>query len=514
MGETRVNLRHLLEDIRDTYPFPIEEVILTELVANALDSGAADICFTVHADPTALTVSDNGKGMSPPQLDRYHDVAATTKERGSGIGFAGLGAKLALLAADAVLTETRSGLSTNATRWRLEGNSRAPWELIEPAGRVTSSSGTAVTLELADGGPLTDAGWITAVLQSHFQPLLEEPFRPLMDVLYPNGARLKVNGRPVPPPRVKGVRERRLFQARGPGGKVLGVGFLGRSGRDLPEEQQGLGIATYGKVIKRGWEWLGLRPRHPQRVTGLVEVPGLVDTLTTNKADFLKDSGSLKKYYRYRKAIQEVLAPLLRDLGESGPERERAARDVRPLEREVEQVLGSLMDDYPEIAPLVGRRRTRRSADVLQPGSDGLTAAVLAETLDGLAGKRAGLGGNGNGSLPPVPPPRPAPDPLEADAEGDLRVAWAAGRRLGPGLRIGFDDARERDDLGWLLENTVWINRAHPAYRKAARTGNESYHVVLGVVWVLLGHLDDRHSAQEFIGQFLSGWGQRAEAGR
>jgi hypothetical protein len=70
MGETRVNLRHLLEDIRDTYPFPIEEVIVTELVANALDSGAAEICFTVSADAPALTVSDNGKGMSPPQLDR------------------------------------------------------------------------------------------------------------------------------------------------------------------------------------------------------------------------------------------------------------------------------------------------------------------------------------------------------------------------------------------------------------------------------------------------------------
>ena len=47
MGETRVNLRHLLEDIRDTYPFPVDEVILTELVANALDSGASEIRLSV-----------------------------------------------------------------------------------------------------------------------------------------------------------------------------------------------------------------------------------------------------------------------------------------------------------------------------------------------------------------------------------------------------------------------------------------------------------------------------------
>jgi hypothetical protein len=34
--ESRVNLEHLLEDIRDSYPFPQEEAIITELIANAL----------------------------------------------------------------------------------------------------------------------------------------------------------------------------------------------------------------------------------------------------------------------------------------------------------------------------------------------------------------------------------------------------------------------------------------------------------------------------------------------
>jgi len=41
VGETRVDLLHLLEDLRDAYPASTEETILTEIVANALDSGAA-----------------------------------------------------------------------------------------------------------------------------------------------------------------------------------------------------------------------------------------------------------------------------------------------------------------------------------------------------------------------------------------------------------------------------------------------------------------------------------------
>jgi hypothetical protein len=41
VGQTRVDL--LLEDLRDAYPGALEETILSEVVANALDSGAARV---------------------------------------------------------------------------------------------------------------------------------------------------------------------------------------------------------------------------------------------------------------------------------------------------------------------------------------------------------------------------------------------------------------------------------------------------------------------------------------
>jgi hypothetical protein len=40
VAETRVDLLHLLEDLRDAYPGAVEETILTEVVANSLDSAA------------------------------------------------------------------------------------------------------------------------------------------------------------------------------------------------------------------------------------------------------------------------------------------------------------------------------------------------------------------------------------------------------------------------------------------------------------------------------------------
>src|SRR3990172_6070299 len=107
MGETRVDLLHLLEDLRDAYPGALEETILTEIVANALDSGATRIAITTDPSATTLTVVDDGRGMLRRDLKRYHDVATSTKTRGEAIGFAGVGIKLGLLACAEVLTETR-----------------------------------------------------------------------------------------------------------------------------------------------------------------------------------------------------------------------------------------------------------------------------------------------------------------------------------------------------------------------------------------------------------------------
>src|SRR6059036_3033160 len=105
-GYTKVDLRHLLEDLRDAYPGGLEETILTEIVANALDSGATRVSVRTDRAEALLVVADDGAGMRRRELARYHDVAASAKVRGQGIGFAGVGIKLGLLASEEVLTET------------------------------------------------------------------------------------------------------------------------------------------------------------------------------------------------------------------------------------------------------------------------------------------------------------------------------------------------------------------------------------------------------------------------
>jgi hypothetical protein len=94
-----------------------------------------------------LVVVDDGAGMRRRELARCHDIAASTKIRGQGIGFAGVGIKLGLLASEEVLTETRRDEGHVATRWRLASRQRAPWRWVDPPGLV-DGRGTTVCLKL------------------------------------------------------------------------------------------------------------------------------------------------------------------------------------------------------------------------------------------------------------------------------------------------------------------------------------------------------------------------------
>jgi hypothetical protein len=138
VGETRVDIQHLLEDLRDAYTGSLEETILTEVVANALDSGATRISLLTNPAEATLTIVDDGRGMRRRELARYHDIASSAKQRGEGIGFAGVGIKLGLLASREVVTETRRGSTHVATRWHLASRHRAPWRWIPPPGLTTT----------------------------------------------------------------------------------------------------------------------------------------------------------------------------------------------------------------------------------------------------------------------------------------------------------------------------------------------------------------------------------------
>lgn len=506
VGETRVDLEHLLEDLRDAYPGGLEETILTEVVANSLDSGARIIAITSDPAAKALIVVDDGAGMARRDLARYHDLAASTKIRGHGIGFAGVGIKLGLLASDEVRTETRRGAIHVATSWRLSTPHRAPWKWVPPEDLV-ERHGTAVRLTLRNPlSPLLDGGFIEEALLCHFQPLLDSTFDGLLASHYREPVRFVVNTRGLPRgtvPPDSAPLSIRVGRQR----KPSAVGYLFRD-PTLSEDLRGVAVSTLGKVIKRGWDWLGLTPAAAGTVGGLVEVPALAQALTLNKADFLRTGPRGALYLAYRKAIQEAVSAQLAAWGE-GPTDERQARKTRSLERDIDAVLGDLAADFPLLAALVDRRRGGQRR--LPVGGASIAPGPSSIPLESVpAGGSAEVEAP---ELPNVPPPTQEEPLLPPGAppelpDGGLPATNGVKRPARYGLTIAFENRPGDEALGRLVENTVWVNEAHPAYSRAIASRSEGYHIALAVAMALAPLAVEAPEAQRFISVFLARWGE------
>ena len=511
MGQTRVDLLHLLEDLRDAYPGALEETILTEIVANALDSGARTIALETDAEAATLTVIDDGKGMTRKELTRYHDLAATSKRRGRGIGFAGVGIKLALLVCDEVVTESRRGSTHVASTWHLSSRHRAPWNWTDPPGRV-AERGTAVRMRLENPlSPLLDAAYIESAILRHYQPLFDATFQGILRETYPDGVDVHVNGRRISIDAGDSPFRTDVAIRMGRKRRPAALGFLMRVPDPLPEDQRGIAVSTFGKIIRRGWDWLAVTTDAADRITGVIEAPALAESLTLNKADFIRTGPRGANYLSYRKAIQEAISEQLAAWGDAPPPDDTRRAKTRPIERDLENVLLDLADDFPNLAALVERRSgPQRRLPLASPGARPDWSPAAHITLDGEDDRPRDTAEPAAPSEPSAaPPPKPQPPPPPA-GEGE-----ATGKRKSPryGLEIRFESRPDTDDLGRLVESTVWVNTAHAAFIRASASRAEAYHIALTVGMVLAPLAVEPVHAHAFVTTFLARWGEAAQDG-
>jgi hypothetical protein len=531
VGETRVDLQHLLEDLRDAYTGSLEETILTEVIANALDSAASRIDVSTDAGGATLTIVDNGRGMQRRELARYHDIAASTKRRGEGIGFAGVGIKLGLLVSREVITETRRGATHVATRWHLATRHRAPWKWMPPPG-LTTSRGTAVRLVLTNPlSPLLDAGYLEETIRRHFEPLLDPSFGDVLRPTYPEGVRFEVDGRGMAPSSSPGSERAPVAIRLGRRRTPSVVGFVERRAF-VPPDREGIAISTFGKVIKRGWEWLGLAPAVRATISGLLEARDLAACLTLSKNDFIRTGARGAAYLAYRKAIQEVVS---RQLAEWGDRRDEEKPRMARLERDLERVLEDLADNFPLLRSLVDRRPGGQKR-LPMPGRGRervpapLFATVAAHQESGVDADPTTRNGVETPEEPPASPPDASPaesrhgegeqggeqEPLEpqgdqshprAAAAGALETVAGRRRPARYGLLLQFESRAGDPELGRLVDNTIWINDVHPAYLRAVASRSLGYHTALAVALALAPLAVERNDEHGFVTQFLAHWG-------
>lgn len=462
MGETRVDLTHLLEGLRASFPGALEETIITGIVAAALDAGASAIRVQPDPHSATLTVVDDGRGMQRAQLRRHHNVTASGKPRAGGIGTTRVGVTLALLVAEQVMTETRRGATHLATAWHLATRYRAPLTWITPPGLV-GPRGTAVRITLTNPlSPLLDAGYLEEAIRAHFTPLLDPAFDALLQRHYGRPILFEVDGRPLGH-RPAAVRERvtvpiRLGRRRLPSA----VAVLERHGVALPDDRHGIALSTRGQVIKRGWDWLGLAPAAPFRITGLVEAPELAACLVPGRPDVAKSGPRAGAYLAHRRAIRLIVTRQLSAWGDTGDaEAETRARTVR-LEPDLKRVLELLTREFPRLRSLAA------------PAANGQERLPLPDRSEDEHAQR------GSG--------------VAAEDSGGYR------------LRVQLESRPDDGALGRLEHRTVWINEAHPAYVRATTSRASGYHAAVAVA-LTLAPLAGEATAGAFVTQFLAHWG-------
>jgi hypothetical protein len=92
-------------------------------------------------------------------------------------------------------------------------------------------------------------------------------------------------------------------------------------------------------------------------------------------------------------------------------------------------------------------------------------------------------------------------------AVGTLDTVAGRRRPARYGLLVQFESRPADSELGRLVDSTIYINDAHPAYARAVASRSQGYHTALAVALALAPLAVEARDEHGFITQFLSHWG-------
>ncbi len=505
MHESGVNYQNLIRDLAEIYPFDVDEVVLVELIANALDAKPTRISIDFDPHKRILVVTDNGKGMTVSDFEQYHDFAAGLKTRGTGIGFAGVGAKISFNIATRVITETYSESFIGGSNWYLQSKKKLVWEDIQP--KHLHKHGTRVEVMFSQNAILTYSSTedLIKLIKRHYLPLLDMKYLELYERLgyYCSDLKFIVNGQVITPGKLiedfnlEKVRE--FFPQKA--GKRIGYGILGLASAEYPLGVNicGVLLCTLGKVIKADLfnQFPGSVGSH---ILGVVEIPGFAEFLTTAKTDFIRRSRHRKFESLYNPVRQEFRS-WLEKLGIQSSEISGTNEAIK-LERELKK----LLDDIPELSEFFGFR-TRKT--ILQPDNSGLIKAKEQEGTEVTFPDGEGEKGKGSGPFDEGEQPGQV---LTEDKKNGAKPAKPISRVSRRGPKITFVEVLDRNDLAWVDGNNVVINSGHPSYVKVRSDATaRRLHNLFSIASAVQRFMATESEIKElmFIDKMMAAWGKK-----
>ncbi len=451
---------------------------MLEAIANCLDAKASRIEVRLLHDASGrkiFRVLDNGKGMTEHEFkENYHALSISSKTKGEGIGFAGVGSKLYLVflaSGDSIVTETKSADFHASSEITVIGD-EPKWAYIDR--KTLSDTGTLyeVRLNEKDAESLT-AERIIQIIQQYYNAILLERYGNIS--IHFQGHRIE----PWKPELVNESKNPFTFGIRGIEFKV----YLWQTKNEL-EDRQGLDIVVFGKKIKdKQWFELDylIKPHFRKRVTGQVLADGLAPLLTTNKCDFRLQANP-RLWGAFKQRTYDLMGNWLEEIGAM---EERSVTEIDPglemlckkLETEINRLLRDpFFSNYnPFLKP--------QSRPTLIESSIGETAG---QEVEGTQKTEGTLGGPGNGQGVDVAGLETGKSIIESESGAKLGVLTP--RRVRHGIAINLKDEAANSKESWLTPEAIVINTGHPVFMKSQVLGNaaETQHILRCVFFALL----------------------------
>lgn len=419
--DIKIDILHALKDFLDAYDDPAEMVV-TEAISNAIDVGAKSIEIIIGKDGenhNLISFHNDGPAMTREQFKDYHVIARSSKTKGKGIGFAGVGAKVYLAAWDETIirTETSDGKISFASEMFVKDNVLKA--IFRNPRKIKSGTLYEVRLRKRDYDYLEKS--ISSVIVDVFSPAMIK------------GLRITINNKKIEPwdPAIEIGKTGMV--------KVKSKEFPCRliiTEDDIPDKKCNIQFHVDGKIIStRKPAFLhDIKPIYQKRFHVYVDAMEISDQLNLNKTSFKQGSGLV-----IAPVFQEIDRMIFKILKKAGYAKDNNAPPTWETNK-LTEFFEKLFKDpkyaflNPEVRGGLGTQLTELSSSI--------GGTVAKSTGTGHPGQNRGGSGHNSGSN-------------------------AGGSGVG-GFGISWVDRPDRKDDGWLdpLTNRIAINMAHALYIK------------------------------------------------
>ena len=438
------DLQHAMENLKDHYTFPIEEAVIVENMDNCIEEpDYKEIQFNIAGE--ILEIKMIGFGMDYETFtEKLPKLMSTTKVSRRGLGHYGWGMKVGMFVSKYMEIETKYKDFHGVQQWKFDENGQPSYKLIPSKHKPSKEDMTIVRHYLTDeyAKKITPDG-IKKTLQKFYPTVIDGA--PVL------GRKLSVlvNGEKVDPPQSPDIRYKENVTVKIKGEKITGKFFFTRD--PLPEEERGIAIIVYGRLICR--EYFGMIS---DKITGYLHADILEKAVAGDKTSIRRTS---PEWRELTQKISKKLAEFMRKVGVLKEEPE-----IKEDLKIVNTQLAKILKDFPELNPM----KFEIVENVLIERSEGGILAKLekgSQTVKGTQGKE----GEGHGVE--VKPGKDRKKALSKDM-GDLS-AIEKKRKIKSGPQVRFVTKPDIRKEAWFSEGEgiVYINRAAPSYKKADKLG-------------------------------------------